>query len=303
MTFAELKVAADKGNSAAQFEIGRRFADGNGILKDSSEAIAWWRKAAAQGYPPAEYDLGVAYGRGDGVPKDKQQALRWCRLAAGSGLPDAQVALGVFYSNGSGGLTQDQAQAFRWFKAAADQGYPPAQYYLAICFRDGKGIPVDSTEAIAWLQRAASNGVANAQVELGKHYSEAGLAQISQITNTQTQINIDTVRELIATNQNLIQASRWFCKAANQNYHYGQAYLGAAFMVGEGMEKDPIEAYKWLSLTMTNEHDFGRLTIEFMQSRGMTFTPEQIFAGKLRAEEFSKTNHIIPKSVPEVPGL
>jgi hypothetical protein len=65
MTFAELKVAADKGDSAAQFEIGRRFADGNGILKNSSEAIAWWRKAVAQGFPPAEYDLGVVYGRGD----------------------------------------------------------------------------------------------------------------------------------------------------------------------------------------------------------------------------------------------
>jgi hypothetical protein len=54
---------------------------------------------------------------------------------------------------------------------------------------------------------------------------------------------------------------------------------------------------------MTNEHDFGKVTIEFMRSRGMTFTPEQISAGKLRAEEYSKTNHISPKTIVEIPGL
>jgi hypothetical protein len=47
----------------------------------------------------------------------------------------------------------------------------------------------------------------------------------------------------------------------------------------------------------------GKVTIEFMRSRGMTFTPEQISAGKLRAEEYSKTNHISPKTIVEIPGL
>ena len=59
MTFAEVKVAADKGNPAAQFEIGKRFHDGKGILKDSSEAVEWWQKAAAQKFPTAEYNLGL----------------------------------------------------------------------------------------------------------------------------------------------------------------------------------------------------------------------------------------------------
>jgi hypothetical protein len=58
-----------------------------------------------------------------------------------------------------------------------------------------------------------------------------------------------------------------------------------------------------VAATMTNEHDFGKVTIEFMRSRGMTFTPEQISAGKLRAEEYSKTNHISPKTIVEIPGL
>jgi TPR repeat protein len=99
------------------------------------------------------------------------------------------------------------------------------------------------------------------------------------------------------------RAAKWFYNAANQNYPYGQGLLGGAFMMGAGVGKDPIEAYKWLSLTMTNEHNLGKVTVEWMQTRGMTFTPEQISAGKLRAEEYSKTNHISPKTVVEIPGL
>ncbi len=310
MTIAELRAAADKHDPKVQFELGLRFHNGDGVLKEPIEAAEWWRKAAEQKLPEAEYNLGVAYWHGDGVPKDKQEGMRLCRLAANSGLPAAQESLGKIYCEGGGVTATDYTEAFNWFKKAAGQNYPPAQYYLAICFRDGKGIMANQTEAVLWLQRAASNGVANAQVELGKHYSAAGFAQLIQKSNTLNQIQIDAVRdageiasEMIATNQNLMQAANWFHKAANQNYPYGHAFLGGAFMLGAGVGKDPAEAYKWFSLTMTNEHDLGKMTIELMKARGMTFTPAQISAGKLRAEEFSKTNHISPKTVIEIPGL
>jgi hypothetical protein len=170
MTIAELKPFADAGNPAAEFELGERFHNGNGILKDSTEAVDWWQKAAAQKFPPAEYDLGIAYGRGDGVAKDAEQGIKWCRMAADAGLPVAQEFIGALYAMPHGSLQQDYTQVFKWFKAAADQDYPHAEYLLALCYRDGKGTPTNSSKSIVWFQRAASNGVANAQNELGRHF-------------------------------------------------------------------------------------------------------------------------------------
>lgn len=120
MTFAEVKIAADKGDPAAQFEIGRRFHDGVGILKDSSEAVDWWQKAAAQKFPPAELSLGLAYGKGDGVAKDEHEGVKLCRAAADSGLPQANDTVAMLYFLGAG-VQKDYSQAFYWFKAGADQ--------------------------------------------------------------------------------------------------------------------------------------------------------------------------------------
>jgi len=47
---------------------------GNGVPKDSAEAVKWWSKAAEQGDATAQYGLGNVYREGRGVPKDLVQA-------------------------------------------------------------------------------------------------------------------------------------------------------------------------------------------------------------------------------------
>jgi TPR repeat protein len=279
MTFAEVKAAADRGDPRAQFELGQRFYAGKGILKDSEAAVEWWQKSAAQKFPPAELDWGLAYLKGDGVPKDERKGLRLCHLAVDSGLPRAKEAMGMFYFLGAFGFPQDCTQAFYCFKAAADHDYPPAQYYLALCFRDGKGTPTNLSEAVSWLQRAASNGVPNAQAVLGHYYFDKGFA------------------ELGIPNQNFVLGAEWYRKAANQGYLPGQMALVFAYGNGAGVAKDPIEAYKWFALSSI------KYPPKMWKTNGIVFTPEQISAGKLRAEEFSKTNQISPKSVDEILGL
>ena len=300
MNFAEVKAAADKGSPAAQFELGERFYYGKGILKDSTEAVEWWRKAAIQNFPPAEYELGLAYGLGNGVPKDKEEGSKWCRMAADAKLPVAEDFEGIAYTLGKTGATQNYSEAFRWFKSAADQNYPPSQYRLALCYRDGKGTPANSSESIVWFQRAASNGVANAQFELGRHFVYAGFVELG----IPTQINpnfILTKKQM--TNQNFINGVKWLRSAANQGYCYGQVDLALAYKYGLGMDKDPIEAWKWLALASIGDSNFVKAVLEMDKTNGLTFTPEQISAGKQCAEEFSKTNQIPTKSVKEISGL
>ena len=71
--------------------------EGDGVLKDFSEALKWYRLSAEQGDAIAQYNLGVMYERGDGVLKDFSEALKWYRLSAEQGYASAQYNLGVMY--------------------------------------------------------------------------------------------------------------------------------------------------------------------------------------------------------------
>ena len=53
------------------------------------------------------------------------------------------------------GLPQDAAEAVKWYRKAADQGYAKAQYNLGVCYTQGTGGPQDSAEAVKWYRNAA----------------------------------------------------------------------------------------------------------------------------------------------------
>ena len=55
--------------------------------------ISNWRKQAESGDAVAQNKLGLCYANGDGVPKDLSEAVRWYRKAAEQGHAPAQSAL------------------------------------------------------------------------------------------------------------------------------------------------------------------------------------------------------------------
>ena len=89
--------------------------------EDDREAIAWYRRAAEQGLAPAQYNLGVKYHNGDGVPQDFAEAVAWYRRAAEQGHASAQRNLGLMYPNGEG-VPEDYVQGYAWANLAAAQG-------------------------------------------------------------------------------------------------------------------------------------------------------------------------------------
>lgn len=80
-----LRPLAAQGHAAAQFYLGKMYANGEGITKDYVEAVKWFRKAAEQGNAPAQNGLGVMYTHGFGVAKDDVTACFWFSLAAAQG--------------------------------------------------------------------------------------------------------------------------------------------------------------------------------------------------------------------------
>jgi len=80
--FRQWLPAALAGDSVAQFELGRAYADGAGTVADMAEAARWYKMAADQGNARAQRDLAILYNKGLGVPQDYVQAYVWFDLAA-----------------------------------------------------------------------------------------------------------------------------------------------------------------------------------------------------------------------------
>jgi TPR repeat protein len=81
----EWRPLAEAGDTAAQFNLGTMYLDGQGVPQDETEAVRWFRAAADQGYTKAQRNLGEMYAIGKGVKRDYIQAHMWLNLCAASG--------------------------------------------------------------------------------------------------------------------------------------------------------------------------------------------------------------------------
>ena len=80
--------AAERGNAAAQHNLGFIYDRGVGVRRDPSAAINWYRRSAKQGHSRAQWRLAALFRAGDGAPQDFDLAASWMRKAGRSpGLP------------------------------------------------------------------------------------------------------------------------------------------------------------------------------------------------------------------------
>ena len=68
------------------------------------------------------------------------------------------------------GVERDDAQALYWYTRAAEQGYAAAQYNLGWLYAKGQGVGHDVQQAMHWFSKAAEQGDAGAQNNLGMMY-------------------------------------------------------------------------------------------------------------------------------------
>ncbi len=123
------RIAAEGGDAAAQYCLGKCYELGKDTEQDFSQSIAWYRKASEQGHAEAQNALANAYAYGVQVAQDYDEAVRWYSKAADQGNADAQYAMGMNYTYGVS-VDQDDEQAKRWYTLAAEQGHQKAQEAL-----------------------------------------------------------------------------------------------------------------------------------------------------------------------------
>jgi TPR repeat protein len=252
-----LRIGADMGIAAAQFDQGVRYALGEGVPRDYIKAAQFFHNAAAQGDVDAELNLGGLYNRGLGVPQDYAEAAQWFRKAAEQGNAYAQSSLGVAYANGRG-VPQDYSQAVHWYRLAAEQGEIAAQVNLAAMYERGDEVPQDYAQAVHWYRMAAEQGNVAAQINLGTLFAKGnGVPQdyaeaihwyriAAEQGNVTAQYDLGV---LYAHNDDepkgYATAAQWFRKAAEQGNAQAQFDLGELYNSGRGVPRDSVRAYKW----------------------------------------------------------
>jgi len=144
------KTMAEQRDAYAQYRMGYRYANGDGVEKNLVESLKWYRKAAENGQVEAQYRLGFIYEQGRGVPVDYVESASWWRKAADQGHAGAQFSLGYCYGRGEG-VPRNPSEAVKWFRKSADQGNASAYRFLGNAYDRGEGVRVDKIEAYAYL--------------------------------------------------------------------------------------------------------------------------------------------------------
>jgi putative methionine-R-sulfoxide reductase with GAF domain len=122
---ASLRKVAAQGDPAAQFALGARYATGEEVNQDYTEAVRWFTMAADQGHILAQATLGAYYWAGRGVPQDLTKAYYWSVLAQAGGDQASKYRVAVLASRMSRAqVLAAQQQANDWLSNFASR--PPS---------------------------------------------------------------------------------------------------------------------------------------------------------------------------------
>jgi TPR repeat protein len=206
-----------------QYLLGWCYHNGQGVVRDNTEAVRWFSKAAKQGLAIAQSNLGICYDNGDSVPVHHGKALSLYRKAAEQGHSSAQFNIGLNYENGDA-VTKDLFAAAAYYKLAADQGLDVAQNAYAWCFFKGEGVDFDPERGVELFCLAAEQGLPSAQFMLGWCHDKG-----------------------YGTPANPEIACVWFHRAAQADVPLASAcfMLGECYRHGRGVVVDVFEAVRF----------------------------------------------------------
>jgi hypothetical protein len=223
----ELTVLANKGDSVAQYHLGRMYEYGGNYNEafvwieksamsgfDSAQvaiskyylnvphkrnvvvSLTYCRNAAAQGNAYAQYDLASRYEKGEIAPLDTERSWVLYKIAAENNEAHAQYKLGLILLDISNHPSKADSIAVDWITKAAKRGLPEAEHRLGRLYLQGVGVQKNRETAIDWITKSAEHGYASAQFLMGF------LAKTDE------------------------EAEPWYSKASEQNLAVAQMYLG-----------------------------------------------------------------------------
>ncbi|HOO65253.1 MAG TPA: SEL1-like repeat protein, partial [Synergistaceae bacterium] len=261
--------ASAAGHSEASARLGECYYHGWGTSRNSGKAFALLKDAAARG---SGYARGVLHGidpakfasykkdylalQQQGSPKTPTPPsvstssppvfLTPSKPAAPSSLSSEEMFnRGKDFYYGRNGKKKDYPQAAQWYRKAAEQGHAGAQTDLGYMYEKGYGVPKNLKTAAEWYARGARSGSPVGQCNLGYMYEKGrGVAQ-----------NHET-------------AAYWYRQAAEQGNLRGQCNLAYMYEKGYGVPQSYDQAVYWYRKAAEQKNARGEFSLGWMYEKG-----------------------------------
>ncbi len=189
----------------------------------------------------------------------------WRPLAEEQGDPNVQYAVGLAHEH-SPGLPANYAEAVRWFRRAAEQGHADAQFQLGLMYMRGQGAQlIGHAAAVDWMRKSAEQGNANGQNGLGFMYQH-GLGMV-----------IDHA-----------EAVKWYRKAVRKGLASAQYNLGTMYQHGQGLPADHVKALAYYEMAAAQGEPKAGKDRDALLAR---MTPQEIASARRMSGECAKKNY------------
>ena len=162
-------------------------------------------------------------------------------------------------------------------RGRADSGDVKAQLDLAFRYRDGKGAVKDDAEAMKWAHRAADAGNSDAMDYVGFAYLRGsmvkgspeiafGYFKAAAESSAQAAFNLGQCYfGAQGTEQDIPRALEWWKKAAAQGHGRAAAAAAMAYLSGEGVAPDAVQARRLAERAAELNNPSGLVVLGEMQ--------------------------------------
>lgn len=159
---------AKNGDPKARYNIALMSLSGKGTKVSREEAISWYTKAADQNHALSQYSLGYMYQKQAKTnPLLINQSKYWYTQAMANGVKEAYTNMAFLYYNGYGkDIPRDIPKAIVLLNKAASMGDANAQLNLAIIYGWKNDVPNDKQKTYKYLKQALANGKSEASAYL-----------------------------------------------------------------------------------------------------------------------------------------
>jgi TPR repeat protein len=125
-------------------------------------------------------------------------------------------------------VPRDPERAAEWHERAASQGLANAQYQMGLLYEHGEGVPRDDVAAAHWHRRAAEQGEVAAQTNLGLMYRDGrGVPQDDALAYAWLSIAAETADPALRDDRAVLARAQLMRRMSAADLAAGQAKVQA----------------------------------------------------------------------------